>query len=437
MKRNILKFATMLFLAVVIFYNQAQAQAVFFNNKISVEAYLKSGGAGLNGNYPMQFQVTKNGANVWCQTGMTVTVTSGIFNQVLTGNSNCLALVNPMSPVVFAHTANTDAFQLTVLVDVGAGLGAGAATFSGIDFVSTPMALVANQANTATTATNASVLTTAGTSGQFLKSDGTNWTSQPITSSDVSGLGTAATGSFAAPGAIGGTTASSGAFTTLSASSTVSGAGFSSYLASPPAIGGTAAAAGAFTSLSASSTVSGTGFSTYLASPPAIGGTAAAAGSFTTVSGSTSVTSPLVQAASGTALTVGNAAGTGGTTVQAGASGALVVGAVNNSTTIGSVTNVANSTLLVAGSTGGVKINGGTAITRPVVYCSFSSTSATSTAGACAGVTAAHNCACSLNVANTTATVFPVVAVPGVNIVTITWSATTGGVAGKTACYCF
>ena len=54
-------------------------------------------------------------------------------------------------------------------------------------------------------------------------------------------------------------------------------------LSSPPAIGGTAAAAGAFTTLSASSTVSGTGFSTYLASPPAIGGTAAAAITGTTI----------------------------------------------------------------------------------------------------------------------------------------------------------
>lgn len=54
-------------------------------------------------------------------------------------------------------------------------------------------------------------------------------------------------------------------------------------------IGATTASTGAFTTLSASSTVSGTGFSTYLASPPAIGGTAPAAGSFTiiTVSGST------------------------------------------------------------------------------------------------------------------------------------------------------
>lgn len=40
---------------------------------------------------------------------------------------------------------------------------------------------------------------------------------------------------------IGATTASTGAFTTLSASSTVSGTGFTNYFASPPAIGGTAA----------------------------------------------------------------------------------------------------------------------------------------------------------------------------------------------------
>lgn len=57
---------------------------------------------------------------------------------------------------------------------------------------------------------------------------------------------------FASPGSIGSTTAGSGAFTTLSASSTVSGTGFSTYLASPPAIGGTTAAAGSFTTLNAS-----------------------------------------------------------------------------------------------------------------------------------------------------------------------------------------
>ena len=54
-------------------------------------------------------------------------------------------------------------------------------------------------------------------------------------------------------------------------------------------IGATTASTGAFTTLSASSTVSGTGFSTYLASPPAIGGTTAAAGTFTTLVANTSI----------------------------------------------------------------------------------------------------------------------------------------------------
>lgn len=103
-------------------------------------------------------------------------------------------------------------------------------------------------------------------------------------SSTVSGTGFSTY--LASPPAIGGTSPNTGAFTNLSSSGTVSGTGFSTYLASPPAIGGTSPAAGSFTNLSSSGTVSGTGFSTYLASPPAIGGTSPAAGSFTTLSSS-------------------------------------------------------------------------------------------------------------------------------------------------------
>jgi hypothetical protein len=66
---------------------------------------------------------------------------------------------------------------------------------------------------------------------------------------------------------IGASTANTGAFTTLSASSTVSGTGFSTYLASPPAIGGTAAAAGNFTTLGATGVAT---FSAGTVSAPAI-----------------------------------------------------------------------------------------------------------------------------------------------------------------------
>jgi len=87
---------------------------------------------------------------------------------------------------------------------------------------------------------------------------------------------------FAGPlnGTVGATTPSTGAFTTLSASSTVSGTGFSTYLASPPAIGGTAAAAGSFTTLN----------STGGALNGSIGATTASTGAFTTTTVSTSET---------------------------------------------------------------------------------------------------------------------------------------------------
>jgi hypothetical protein len=78
-------------------------------------------------------------------------------------------------------------------------------------------------------------------SGYVLTTDGTNpsWT-QTLNSVNI-----------------GNTTAGTGAFTTLSASSTVSGTGFSNYLASPPAIGGSSPAAGNFTNLSYTGTLTG------------------------------------------------------------------------------------------------------------------------------------------------------------------------------------
>ena len=133
-------------------------------------------------------------------------------------------------------------------------------------------------------------------SGYVLTTDGTD----PAWTQTINGI------------TIGNLTAAGGAFTTLSASSTVSGSGFSTYLASPPAIGGTTPAAGAFTTLSASSTVSGTGFSTYLASPPAIGGTVAAAGAFTTLSASSTVSG------SGFSTYLASPPAIGGTTPAAG-----------------------------------------------------------------------------------------------------------------------
>jgi hypothetical protein len=100
--------------------------------------------------------------------------------------------------------------------------------------------------------------------------------------STVSGAGV--TARFASPGPIGNTLADSGAFTTLSASSTVSGTGVTARFASPGPIGNTLADTGAFTTLAASSTVSGVGVTARFASPGPIGNTLADTGAFTSLS---------------------------------------------------------------------------------------------------------------------------------------------------------
>lgn len=74
-------------------------------------------------------------------------------------------------------------------------------------------------------------------------------------------------------------------------------------------IGATSPSTGAFTTLAASSAVSGTGFSTYLASPPAIGGTVPAAGTFTTLTSSgAAITGGTISGATGVPIVL-NAGG--------------------------------------------------------------------------------------------------------------------------------
>ena len=98
--------------------------------------------------------------------------------------------------------------------------------------------------------TGYSIVTVTGLSsgGGIQLFDGSNGSKVNITNAGSAVAVFTSTGINSA--AIGATTASTGAFTTLSASSTVSGTGFSTYLASPPAIGSTAANTGSFTALS-------------------------------------------------------------------------------------------------------------------------------------------------------------------------------------------
>lgn len=112
------------------------------------------------------------------------------------------------------------------------------------------------------------------------------------------------------------------------------------FLTQPGPIGSVTANTGNFTTLSASSTVSGTGFSTYLASPPAIGGSAAAAGSFTTLSATSTITPS-------------QTAGIVGTTTNNNANAGSIGEYVTNSTTANSLTNSTALTVASAALTAG------------------------------------------------------------------------------------
>jgi len=150
--------------------------------------------------------------------------------------------------------------------------------------------------------------------------------------------GTITAGGFSGPhnGTVGATTASTGAFTTLSASSTVSGAGFSTYLASPPAIGGTAAAAGAFTTLSASGVITST--------------VATGTAPFTVSS-----TTQVANLNAATAGTAGNVTGTvavanGGTNLTSGTSGGILYYSATG--TLASSALLAASAIVLGGGAG-------------------------------------------------------------------------------------
>jgi len=173
-----------------------------------------------------------------------------------------------------------------------------------------------------------------GTSGNVLTSNGTTWSSATISAASVSAAGSTTQVQYNNAGAFAGSANLTFNGTTLTAAG----------LSGPHngTVGATTPSTGSFTTLAASSTVSGTGFSTYLASPPAIGGTAPAAGAFTTLTAST----PIGTASGGTGLG-GATPFTSGGVVYASSSSALATGSnlTWNGTNFGIATSVTTGIL--------------------------------------------------------------------------------------------
>jgi hypothetical protein len=237
-------------------------------------------------------------------------------NATLTAGTN-IAITNADASVTVGLTGQVG------VANGGTGLSSGTSggilAFTGSGTIASASALAANAivvgggagVAPSTITTGTGVVTAlgvnTGTAGAFVVNGGalgtpssgtlTNATGLPV-SSGISGLGTGVatalavntdtSGAFVVNGGALGTP-SSGTVTNLTGTASIN-------------INGTVGAGtpntGAFTTLSASSTVSGTGFSTYLASPPAIGGTAPAAGKFTTLeaTGVTTVSAGTVSA---------------------------------------------------------------------------------------------------------------------------------------------
>ncbi len=241
--------------------NNAQTQASIVPNTAPSSGQILVGNAGGTAYAPVSASGDVTIASTGAHTLATVNSNVGSFGSATAAP---VVTVNGKGLVTAVSTST-----ITPAVGSITGLGTGVAT-----------ALAVNVGSAGAPVVNGGALGTPS-SGTL-----TSCTSLPV-STGISGLGTGIatalavnTGSAGAPvlfnGALG--TPSSGTVTNLTGTASINING---------TVGATTANTGAFTTLSASSTVSGTGFSTYLASPPAIGGTTAAAGTFTTLTANT------------------------------------------------------------------------------------------------------------------------------------------------------
>jgi len=146
-----------------------------------------------------------------------------------------------------------------------------------------------NTAVTVKTASTAGILVPAGKSMSLYQTGVTDGTDYEILEAVDYAASLAIASGVINAATIGATTPSTGAFTTLSATGAVSGAGVTARFATPGPIGNTAPSTGAFTTLAASGAVSGAGVTARFATPGPIGNTSASTGAFTTLAASGAV----------------------------------------------------------------------------------------------------------------------------------------------------
>ncbi len=171
------------------------AQAQLFNNRLSVQGFIKTGTTPVNdvAGIPMRFLIKRNSTVVWCQNSTAnVPVISGVFASVLSGASDCMSLSNTLSPAIFVHASNSDTFVVDVVVDTlknGFG-GADDATFAGIDLVPSPLAMSANVAEVANSLSITLPITAGGTGATTAVAARTNLGLGTVSAINTSGVAT-------------------------------------------------------------------------------------------------------------------------------------------------------------------------------------------------------------------------------------------------------
>lgn len=180
--------STVLFVTALLFAGVAYAGET---NKMVVQGYLKAGNTAVSGSYRMGFAVKKNGVSIYCyQTSASaVAVAAGVFNYTLRNSNPSSCGGSGLSAELANVDFGVDDVTVDVVVDMeNNGIGTGTdASFTNLDIVAAPFALVARLAQTvpAASLTDAQLSPSAGIAVAKISGLGALATLNSVTTSQI------------------------------------------------------------------------------------------------------------------------------------------------------------------------------------------------------------------------------------------------------------